>query len=85
VTKPTGKPIGRPRSGEADETVVLRVPTALLEAAESLVPVMDAELHQMGTRASRSSVLRAALATGLEVLAKRYGKRRGTKAPMKKP
>jgi hypothetical protein len=50
----------------------LRIPPSLLARADELVPLVAATGELVG--ASRSMVLRLALAEGLRVLARRYGR-----------
>jgi hypothetical protein len=63
----------------ADSTVVtLRLPRAMLERADALIPKLrhDDELMMIG-RVSRSIILRLALLRGLEVLENRAQEEKG--------
>jgi hypothetical protein len=70
--KRTGRASGTAGRRRAAHTPVtsLRIPTALLERADELVPLIAATGELVG--ASRSTVLRLALAEGLRVLRRQY-------------
>jgi hypothetical protein len=59
---------------EAIGTVQLRLPTSLIEQADALIEVLsrDRDLSAAG-RITRATVLRLAVARGLENLADEYG------------
>jgi hypothetical protein len=64
----------------ADEsmTIQLRLPPSLIEQADVLIEALsrDRDLSAAG-RITRATVLRLAVARGLEDLAREYGQRRG--------
>jgi hypothetical protein len=59
---------------EASGTVQLRLPTSLIEQADALIEVLgrDRDLSAAG-RITRATILRLAVARGLEDLAREYG------------
>lgn len=72
--KRAGRGAGTPGSPRPPHTPVtsLRIPAAQLAQADELVPLVAASGELVGV--SRSLVLRMALAEGLKVLARRYGR-----------
>ena len=67
-----GPGTGRTRRAAHTPVTSLRIPMALLARADELVPLVAATGEVVG--ASRSVVLRLALAEGLKLLARRYGR-----------
>ena len=64
----------QPALSDGERRLNLRVPVALLDRGDALVPVVaaDAEMATTMGRVTRSSVLRRALLEGLKVLERRY-------------
>ncbi|MFM2416370.1 MAG: hypothetical protein RL385_1093 [Pseudomonadota bacterium] len=65
MTTPQQRKRGRPKT--LPETDSISIPRALVKKAEELVPAFDAA-SAIGAKHSRTDVLRAAVAKGLEVL-----------------
>ena len=55
-----------------DAVVNLRLPRALLDRAEALVPALEADVKLQASRVTRAVVIRLALAKGLEALEEEY-------------
>ena len=55
-----------------DAAVNLRLPQALLDRAEALVPALEADPKLQASRVTRAVVIRLALAKGLEALEEEY-------------
>jgi len=55
-----------------DAAVNLRLPQALLDRAEALVPALEADVKLQASRVTRAVVIRLALARGLEALEAEY-------------
>lgn len=51
-----------------DQAIKLRLPSALLARVDALVPRVADEIQMIGGRPSRSSVIRLAIARGLEAM-----------------
>lgn len=69
---PKGRTLGTRAKPTHTPLIALRLPPALIQQADDLVPLLAARGDTIGV--NRSTVLRLALAEGLRVLARRYGR-----------